>query len=105
MEYCRTDKMIADIFTKALARIIFERLRDMLQVVSLEAGGVLKGYFQASNFALGNNSAQGSYAHESVRQCVSTHKLNPILTGYGLTTQRHSPPSPMDIKNIFTSQI
>ena len=46
---------------------------------------MLKGYFQAANYALGNNSAQGSYAHESVRQCVSTHNLNPILTGYGLS--------------------
>jgi hypothetical protein len=34
--------MIADIFTKALPRIQFERLRDMVQVLNLKAGGLLE---------------------------------------------------------------
>jgi hypothetical protein len=42
LEYCPTDKMIADIFTKALPRIQFERLRDMMQVLNLKAGGLLE---------------------------------------------------------------
>ena len=73
MEYCSTDKMIADIFTKALARILFERMRDMLQVVSLKAGGVLESNFQASNLALGDISATGSYATVNISKYVTSH--------------------------------
>jgi hypothetical protein len=41
VEYCPTELMIADIFTKALPRPAFERFRDLFQVVNLDAGGVL----------------------------------------------------------------
>jgi hypothetical protein len=42
IEYCATESMIADIFTKALPRPAFERLRDYLQIVCLDSGGVLR---------------------------------------------------------------
>jgi hypothetical protein len=64
MEYCPTEKMIADIFTKPLAKPLFTKLRDMLKIVRLDAGGVLesgRSTAYVNNALLGTRSLKHKY--------------------------------------------
>ena len=75
MQYCKTDLMIADIFTKPLAKPLFTKLRDMLQIVRLDAGGVLE---LSRSTAYVNNALFGT---ESLNSHYKFHGAENVLCG------------------------